>query len=152
MDMGKLIAANNVLLPVNGGLWQNQAFELACSLAKQSKGKIHAFYVIEVSRELPLDAEVPEETAKGEAALSMIEDLCKSQKCNVEAELVQARQAGPSIVREAKNRNVDLIVLSVDPNGNSGNFHFGRTVSHIIQNAHCPVIIWKNKPVDSKPS
>ncbi|MQF64684.1 universal stress protein [SAR202 cluster bacterium AC-409-J13_OGT_754m] len=152
MDIGKLISAKNILLPVNGGPGQTQAFNLACSLAKQSKGKIHAFYVIEVSRKLPLDAEVPSETEKGESALSVIETMSKNQKCPLEAELVQARHAGPTIVRQAKNRNIDLIVLSLGHNSTSADFHLGKTTSHIMQNAHCPVLLWKTTNLESIPS
>lgn len=147
MDIGKLIEAKNILLPVNGGPWQSQAFELACSLAKQSKGRVHAFYVIEVSRRLPIDAEVPIETEKGEAALSSIEKMSKGQKCTLDAELVQARQAGPTIVKEAKNRNADLIVMSIGEKNRTGEFRLGTTTSHVMQNAHCPVLLWKTKPL-----
>ena len=48
----------NILLPVSGTEADDEAMRLACMLAKKSKAKIYAVYVIAIKRSLPLEAEV----------------------------------------------------------------------------------------------
>ena len=56
-----------VLLPVHGDDPDQESLQLACKLTKESKGKVYVLYVIEVSRQLPLDADISSETARGRA-------------------------------------------------------------------------------------
>ena len=50
--------AKKIFLPVCAEAGDDEAFHLACGLAKQAKGKIYAIYIIEVKRDLPVDAEI----------------------------------------------------------------------------------------------
>ena len=65
-----------------------------------------------MARNLPVDAEVNEATTKGEEILKAIEELTQDYSCEIEAELLQARQVGPAVVQEAAEREVDTIVLA----------------------------------------
>ena len=137
--------SKNVLLPVKGEVGDEEAFHLACNLAKEAKGKVHALYVIEVERSLPLDAEITEETGRGEEVLARIEVLAKEGKCPLDADILQCRQAGPAIIQEAVTKQADLIVLGVSYRRNSNGFHVGETTSYILQHATCPVLVWHNR-------
>ena len=139
-----LLPSKNILLPVRGCKGDEEAFGLACTLARSSKGMIQAIYVIEVARELPIDAEIGEETGRGEVTLAHIEDLARDEKCPLKANILQARQAGPAIVQEAQDRQADTIVLSADYKDNAEGIHMGTTISYILQHAHCPVLLWRN--------
>ena len=119
------------------------AFRLACGLSKESKAKLFALYIIEVPQELPLDAEV--DSAKGEAILGHIEAMAQEEKCPVEAEYLQARDAGPAIVQEALERGVELIVLGIPYKRRLGQFTIGHTTSYILKNAPCDVILWRER-------
>ena len=140
-----MLLAKNVLFPIKRGAGYEDAFQLACSVAKGAKGKIHAIYVIEVKLELPLDAEIGEETSRGEDALAYIEHLAKEEKCSLEAEILQARQAGPAIVQEAVNIPADLIVLGINHRHNVTGFQVGETTNYILENSRCPVLLWRNR-------
>ena len=132
-----------ILVPIIGDKAGEEAFRLACGLSKESKAKLYALYIIEVKQELPLDAEV--DSSQGEAILGRIEAVSQEEKCRVEAEYLQARQAGPAIVQESIERRVGLIVLGVPYRRRFGQFTLGHTPAYILKNAPCPVILWREQ-------
>ena len=135
--------SSTILVPVNGDWPDEKAVELACSFAKISKGKVIVLYVIEMSRNLPVDAEVNEATARGEEILKTIEELTHDQPCEIEAELLQARQVGPAVVQEAAEREADAIVLASQYKMKFGSFSLGEAVPYILKNAPCKVFLWR---------
>ena len=142
------MSANSILITVKGHQADDEAVLLACSLARGAKAKLYALYIIEVRRTLPLDAEIAGETAKGEEVLQRIERLCEEQKCPVEAEILQAREVGPAVVQEAMERDVELLVIGMPYKKRFGSFSLGNTVPHILKNAPCRVLIWREKMVN----
>ena len=135
--------SSTILVPVNGDWPDEKAVELACDFAKISKGKVIVLYVIEMSRNLPVDAEVNEATARGEEILKTIEELTHDQPCEIEAELLQARQVGPAVVQEAAEREADTIVLASQYKIKFGSFSLGEAVPYILKNAPCKVFLWR---------
>ena len=92
---------HKILVPVIGSESDDEAIKLACELARKSKGKIRAVYVITVTRTLPLEAEIESEVRKAEATLDHVEAVAEEQGYQIETELLQSREAGPTIVDEA---------------------------------------------------
>ena len=137
MDVGR------ILVPIKGDRAGEEAFRLACGLSKENKAKLYALYIIEVKQELPLDAEV--DSSQGEAILGRIEAVSQEEKCRVEAEFLQARQAGPAIVQESIERRIGLIVLGVPYKRRFGQFTLGETPAYILKNSSCPVILWREQ-------
>jgi nucleotide-binding universal stress UspA family protein len=133
--------AKSVLLPVHGDTFNNTPLWLACNLTKATKGKIYVIYVIEVSRELPIDADIPFEIQKSEDMLRRIEGLGKKYRGNIEASILQARDAGPAVVQEASERNVDAIVIGLNYKRRFGIFDLGKTAPYVLKNASCPVFL-----------
>ena len=138
---------NKILVPVNGDTAGEEAFRLACDLSKENKSQVRVLYVIEVGQELPLDAEV--DTAKGESILNHIEAVGQEEKCQVKAEYIQARHAGPAIVQEAYQRNSELIVMGIPYKRRLGSFALGNTASHILKHAPCPVVMLREQPIEN---
>lgn len=135
-----MFPTKRVLLAVKGDSVSEDAFHIASTLAKQDKGKVLAAYVIEVKRSLPIDAEIPIETTRSEKILSQIENLAKTSKCPVEANILQSRQAGPAIVQEAINKEVDLIVADIGNISVNIGDSISQMSSYILHNASCRVI------------
>src|SRR5512135_1638817 len=104
---------NRILVPVSGSKADDEAVRLACRLAKKTKGKIWAVYVITVRRSLPLDAELDAEIKQGEEILNRAEGIAEEQEYELETDLLQAREAGPTIVDEAVEHDADLILIGV---------------------------------------
>ena len=138
------MGVSSVLVAVSGESSDAQAVELACELLDSRKGRLHILYIIEIERRFPVDAEIAPATAKGEEVLSRMEKLAKSRKCRTEAELLQARQAGPAVVQEAVDKNVDLIVLGCLYKEAYGSFSLNYVIPYVLKNAPCRVIVWRD--------
>ena len=132
----------NILVPVSGTNVDEEAIRLACRLAKVDKAKIWAVYVIPIQRTLPLDVEIETEVQKAEGVLDRIERVAKGDNYVIETDLLQAREAGPTIVDEAIEREVDLILMGVSYKRRFGQFSLGSVVPYVLKNAPCRVILY----------
>ncbi len=133
---------NKILVPVTGTQADDEATRLACRLTKKSKGKIWAVYVITIKRSLPLDAEIESEIRKAEGILDHIASVAEEEDYEVETDLLQAREAGPTIVDEAVEREADLILMGVIYKRRFGQFSLGSVVPYVLKNAPCRVILY----------
>lgn len=131
-----------ILVPVAGGEADEEATKLACRLAKKDKAEIRAVYVITVKRALPLDAEIESEIKKAEGILDHMESVAEGEDCEVETNLLQARDVGPTIVDEAVEQGVDLILMGVNYKQRFGQFSLGDAVPYVIKYAPCRVILY----------
>ena len=133
---------DKILVPVTGTQADDEAMRLACRLTKKNKGKIWAVYVITIKRSLPLDAEIEPEIRKAEGILDHIESVAEEEDYEVETDLLQAREAGPTIVDEAVEREVDLILIGLTYKRRFGQFSLGSVVPYVLKNAPCRVILY----------
>jgi len=139
-----------VLVPVDGSQASMEAVALACSLGKRNKGKVYVVHVIEVKRSLTLDADLSEEAARGEEILAQAEKIADDQDFEVEAALLQAREAGHAVVDEAAERHADVIIVGLEAEGPFGGFQLGRLPQYALKNAPCHVWLWRHAPEGSK--
>ena len=133
---------HKILVPVIGTEADDEAVRLACRLAKKDKGKIWAVYVVTVKRTLPLEAEIESEIRKAEEILDRAESVAEEQDYELETDLLQAREAGPTIVDEAVEREVDLILMGVEYKRYFGQFSLGSVAPYVLKNAPCGVILY----------
>lgn len=134
---------NRILVPVVGVRADEEAMKLACRLVKKGKGKIWSVYVIAVKRALPLDAEIKSETLKAEGILDHIEQIAEAQDYEIETDVLQARDAGPAIIDEAVEREIDLILMSIEYKRHFGQFSLGNVVPYVLKYAPCPVMLYQ---------
>jgi len=132
---------DRILVAANGKDADEEAVKLACDLAKKSKAKVCVVYVIEVKRSLPLDAVIESEIRKAEEVLSRAEDIAADKDYEVETDLIQAREVGPAIVDEARERSVDLILMGVTYKKRFGAFSLGRVIPYVLEEAPCRVLL-----------
>ena len=132
----------NILVPVKGTEADEEAIILACRLAKQDKAKICAVNVIPIDRTLPLDVEIEDEVDKAESILNHMEAVARAQGYSIDTDILQARGIGPTIVDEAAEREVDLILMGVEYKMQFGQFSLGSTVPYVLKNASCRVILY----------
>jgi len=133
---------HKILVPVGGTEADEEAIKLACRLAKKNKGKIWVVYVITLKRTLPLDAQIESEIRKAEDILDHMGSIAEEQDYEVDTDLLQAREVGPTIVDEAVEREVDLILMGVKYGRRFGQFSLGNTVPYVLKNAPCRVILY----------
>ncbi len=132
-----------VLVPVNGSEADEETIRLSCRLAKKAGGKICVTYVIQVERTLPLDAEVRPQIEMAEQVLDKAERIAEEEDCDVETDLLQAREIGAAVVDEAIERGVDLITIGISYAKEFGEFSLGDTIPYVLKNAPCRVLIYR---------
>jgi nucleotide-binding universal stress UspA family protein len=133
-------AIKSYIVPVDGSDAAFSALSVVCDVAHRAKARVHVLYVIEVPRSLPLDADLAAESQRGESILDKAEKIGLSFKVQVQAELLQARQAAHAVVDEAIERNVDAIVVGVDYHRPRGKFELGRLPQYVLE--HSPTQVW----------
>lgn len=146
------MALSTILVPVSGNAADDEAIRLAVQTARQEKGKVLAIHVIEVQRNLPLDAENAAQVERGEAMLEHIEKVARSAKGSVESELLQARAAGAALVNEATERGIDLIIMGIPYRRPLGDLQLGSTTTYILKNAPCRVWLCREFPREESKS
>ena len=140
----RMSSLGSVLVPVGGSPADLIAIQVACEQARKSKAQVFFIYVIEVQRALALDVELPGEIAKGEEILYRAERFAKELQYPVDTEILQAREVGPSIVDEAAQRDVGLIVMGLPYKRRFGQFSQGDAVSYVLEHATCQVWICRD--------
>lgn len=128
------------LVALDGGDAAYHALGVAFDLTKRSRAVVSVLHVIEVPRSVALDAEIAEAVERGEEILARAERLAAEAGVGVQADLIQARQAGPAVVDEAADRGADAIVLGVEYHRPLGLFTLGRLPLYVLE--HAPMQVW----------
>ena len=131
----------SLLAVVSGETSDDGVVDLAVHLLNQQSGRLYILYVIEVSRQLPIDAEIPEEAARGEEILQRFQERTSEYRFETQAEILQSRRTGFAVVQEAVDRGVDAIVLGAPYRHAHGSFSPGDTVAYVLKNAPCRVVL-----------
>lgn len=135
----------HVLVPILGNACDQQALDLAASIADTAETQLCLIYVVEVAQEFPLEADLPREIEVAEQALEAATQYAKTTfngtRPLVHAELLQARAAGPAIVDEALEQHADVIVMALRNQRRHGRATVGETVPYVLKNAPCEVLI-----------
>jgi nucleotide-binding universal stress UspA family protein len=137
---------DRLLVAMRGTAADEEAVKLACDLAKKSKAEIYVVYVIEVNRSLPLDAVIESDVNKAETILTRAEDIASERDSEIETDLIQAREAGPAIVDEARERKTDLIIMGLHYKKRFGTFDIGKTIPYVLEEAPCRVLLLREPP------
>ncbi|MDD5288677.1 MAG: universal stress protein [Dehalococcoidales bacterium] len=132
-----------ILVPVAGTETDIETINLACRLARRDKSRILAVYIIPIERSFPLDAEMTAEVKNAEGILSSVEKIALGQGYEIETDLLQARNIGPSIIDEALEREADLIVMGIYYKQHFGQYSLGDVTPYVLKNAPCPVILYQ---------
>lgn len=117
------------------------ALRAACRLARPAKASILVITVLEVARSLPLTASLGGELGEAEEVLADMEQVASSLESKVRTSVLQAREAGPAIVDEARRWEADLMVVGLATKPRFGEFSLGRTGVELLNHAHCRLIL-----------
>jgi len=114
-----------------------------CLKGKMGKGRVIVINVVEVPRTLPLDAVV--DNHANDRVLDAAIAVAQGMSVEIEAEVIQAREAGPAIVDEANDRDCRLIMLGLVPRSRFGQFDLGKTVPYVMEHAHGRVWVMRDE-------
>src|ERR1041384_350893 len=149
----------SILLPTDFSECGNYALSYAASLARTFGASILCVNVIEpivptvgysgMTEPLPI-ADITEQLEdSAERELPKLAECDECSGIDVE-ELVVHGEAASEIVRVAKERDVDLIVISSHGRTGLGRILFGSTAESVVRHASCPVLVVK-PPQDEEP-
>jgi nucleotide-binding universal stress UspA family protein len=130
-----------ILVPVEGAPTDEESLNLACLLAKRDRAEVLVLYVIEMRRNLPIDADPGPELERGELVLEKLQKLAAQLKYPVQQDLLQAREAGSAIVGEAVERGIDAIVMGVPFHQKFGEFCVESRALYVLNHAPCRVLL-----------
>jgi nucleotide-binding universal stress UspA family protein len=141
-DQRKKSTFHRILVPVTGTEADDDTMRLACWIAKKDKSRLYAMYVITIKRSLPLEAEIESETRRAEELLDRMEEIAEGEDYKIETDLLQAREVAPTVIDEAVERKIDLIIMGVKYQRRFGQFSLGSIVPYILKNAPCQVMLY----------
>ena len=152
----------SLLVPIFGKPLDDDIVQTAGRLAGEVRddldeegATIEAIWVFEVPMSLPIDARLPEaQLRRAQEALRRAKAVGEEYEgVHVQTAMVRARRAGEAIVREAKRRGVEAIVLAAEePSrvrsgalfGGSGgplDNYVGEVTKYVLRKAGCRVIL-----------
>jgi APA family basic amino acid/polyamine antiporter len=152
----------SILVPISGTWLDDDIVQTAGRLAAEEDGDlgeggavIEALWVFEVPMALPLDTPVPDaELKRARKALARAKAVGEEYEgVEVATAVVRARRTGEAIVREARRRGVEAIVLAAEEpvhtrggvlyGGKQGlrDTFVGETTRHVVNKAHCRVLL-----------
>ena len=145
----------SILLPTDFSDCANYALSYATSLARQFGARIICVHVVEpvvptvgytgITEPLPI-ADISDQLE--DSATRELPKIAECEECSgldVE-EVIAHGDAAAEIVRVAKEREVDLIVLSSHGRTGLGRILFGSTAEAVVRHASCPVLVVKPPP------
>jgi basic amino acid/polyamine antiporter, APA family len=132
-----------IVVPIVPGRPSDEALDVACRLAAERGARVVALTVLEVPRELPLDAALPEEERVANDELDEAVAIGDTYGVRVIGRLVRGRSASAEIVREAERRGAEIIVLGSPRKDLTSRRRgvFGSTVDRVMRRAPCRVMV-----------
>jgi nucleotide-binding universal stress UspA family protein len=141
-EPNKKLLFHRILVPVTGTDADDETMHMACWIAKRDKCKLYAMHVITIKRSLPLEAEIESETRHAEELLDRMSKIAEGADMQLETDLLQARDVAPTIIDEAIERKIDLIIMGTKYQRRFGQFSLGSIVPYILKNAPCQVMLY----------
>lgn len=152
--MGKETALfNTILVPVDFSPCSDEAFRVACQLARLCEGKVHVVHVIDTGAltafhrlgllAVPSDAAPQRRRLRHHARLK-VRQLLESKVAEGVTVTRQIVEGAPfvEIAKVARTDNIDLVVMG-SYGGRSGSvdkIFFGSTAEKVVRTAGCPVL------------
>ena len=150
----------SILLPTDFSECASCALSYATSLAREFKASIICVHVIEpvvptvgytgITEPLPI-ADISDQLE--DSATRELPKVAECEECaglDIEEVIVHG-DAAAEIVRVAKEREVDLIVIASHGRTGLGRMLFGSTAEEVVRHASCPVLVVK-PPQDEEES
>ncbi len=133
---------DRILIPTDGSKTSEHIIEFICSIQKAIHAEINVVYVVEVPRNLPLSAPMPDITRLARTALDRSMDIAEKYGARINSSIIYSRTIEDSIITTAEQLQCDVIAIGQD---NQKLRIFSNTASNIYQRAKCNVWLFNNK-------
>lgn len=133
-----------ILVPTRGAQHDERAVELACRLGQEQQSQIVLAYVLEIPLTLSLNTPLPAEEEKAEHAVQRSVEIVKLHTLEPIPRVERDRDAGRGILRTARDLDVDLVVIGMNPARSHFADPLGRTTETLLRKADFEVIVDKH--------
>ncbi|MDP4182060.1 MAG: universal stress protein [Bacillota bacterium] len=131
-----------ILIPTDGKKPSEDIIDFICAIQGITQSEITVIYVIEVPRNLPLHAEVPEKIEAARLAIDTANKIAAKYGVNISTSIIYSRTAEDSILFTAEDLKADVIAIAQD---NHKLRIFANTASSIYQRSKCSVWLFNSK-------
>ena len=145
----KTLRISNILVAIDFSKPALEAIEFALPLLKQFGAELHLVHVFESDEPLASTAALPLVVPflrVGDRVRMHLKDVAKKYSVALRPENIHARRGQPfqEICRLARDRQMDLIIIST--RGNTGLTHLalGSTAERVVRYSPCPVLVVRN--------
>jgi nucleotide-binding universal stress UspA family protein len=133
-----------ILVPTRGAQHDERAVELACRLGQEQRSQIVLTYVLEIPLTLSLNTPLPAEEEKAAHAMQRSVEIVKLHTLEPIPRVERDRDAGRGILRTARDLDVDLVVIGMNPARSHFADPLGRTTETLLRKADFEVIVDKH--------
>lgn len=132
-----------ILVPTNGSMASRQAADLAFALANNGEEVVLLHVVVQNDTHYWLAGEEAssDELRVGWQMVETLRQRAEAAEIRADAEVREGADPEKVIIRVAKEKQVDLIVLGTDVRPASERLFLGPRVERILKNAPCPVVV-----------
>ena len=133
------LAYHSALVPIFGGDVSGGAIRRAAKLVGED-AEVLCVYVVRIPTQLPLEADMSAEEAKGLAVLEAARIAGRQSGLKVHTRLVTTRDPGEVLVQEARRSHADLVYLATThaPPSEQG---FGPITRELLEKRPCWVVV-----------
>jgi APA family basic amino acid/polyamine antiporter len=136
---------NSVLIAFEDEPFLEETVATAAALGSKRRRALHVLALVEVPKDLPLDAPVEAAESEAQSRIERAKLIC-GRRVSGEVEHVRAGQAGVRIVERAKEINAAAIVMQL--RYRNGAPLYGKSLQTVLAERPCRVIV-AAKPEDS---
>jgi nucleotide-binding universal stress UspA family protein len=140
-DRTRRVEYDRILVPVTASPASERAVTTAAMLAAERKGSVTLVHVIEVPRELPLDALFPDEEHDSREILGHASAILDRYGIRTVTRSVHAATAATAILEAAEEARAEIIVMGAERRARRQRTAFGRNVEYVLRRAPCRVMI-----------
>lgn len=133
-----------ILVPTRGAEHDQRAVELACRLGQEQRSQIVLAYILEIPLTLALSTPLPDEEEKASHSMQRSIEIVKLHGLQPIPRVERDREAGRGILRTAKDLDVDLVVIGMNPARSHFADPLGHTTETLLRKAEFEVIVDKH--------
>ena len=132
---------NRILVPVTPSTAGERAVVTAALLASERRTVITLVHVLEVPKELPLNALFPEEEHEGQQLLRHASSILDHYSVHYQTRSMRSPTAAAAILEAAQDTNAQILIIGTGLQARRGRTVFDRNVETILKKASCRVML-----------
>ncbi|MFQ5475502.1 MAG: universal stress protein [Nitrosopumilus sp.] len=140
----------NILIPYDGSIHANHAFDKAIEIAKQHDSNLKVVSCLDIANigGWYIDRQINKDIMKNAKNLtkklfSKLNNTAKKNSIHVDFKIIESNNTVKSLISFANSKQIDLIIMGSSGRGEFDKVLLGSVSNGVMQKAKCPVLIIK---------